>query len=328
MLQIANPVYDAVFKYLLSDEKAARLLLSAIIGREVISLDARPTELTFPYKEAGTVMRLDFTAKIRDEHGQQQIVIIEMQKAKMAKDIMRFRQYLGEQYANPNNVVQENEVGFSAPKALPILSIYFLGHTLERIKAPVLRVNRAYYDAATGEQIQEKEAFVESLTHDSIIIQIPYLSGHRRTELEQLLAVFDQSNLSMDKHFLLIEEEKLQERYQPILRRLQSAMADESLRQSMIAEDTWLGDIKDYQREIAEQAVVIQHLAGDLKEKEVNLKEKEETIQNLEVDISTYRHKLKSAVRKLAETGMSVSLIAHSFQLELEEVENILNNEN
>ncbi len=35
MLQIANPIYDVVFKYLMNDEKVAKLLLSALIGREV-----------------------------------------------------------------------------------------------------------------------------------------------------------------------------------------------------------------------------------------------------------------------------------------------------
>jgi hypothetical protein len=48
MVQIANPIYDVVFKYLMRDEKLARLLLSAIIVEEVISLTLRPTEHHFP----------------------------------------------------------------------------------------------------------------------------------------------------------------------------------------------------------------------------------------------------------------------------------------
>ena len=88
----------------------------------------------------------------------------------------------------------------------------------------------------------------------------------------------------------------------------------------MIAEDLWLDDIKDYEREIAEQAVAIQHLAGDLKEKE-------ETILNLEVDISTYRDKMKSAIRQLDKAGITRSEIAQSLQLEIVEVEGILENE-
>jgi hypothetical protein len=55
-VRIANPIYDVVFKYLLDDEKAARLLLSALLGKEVLELQFRPTEvqITDPYVEALT----------------------------------------------------------------------------------------------------------------------------------------------------------------------------------------------------------------------------------------------------------------------------------
>jgi len=36
-------------------------------------------------------------------------------------------------------------------------------------------VQRQYYDLTTGSEITEKEEFIESLTHDSFIIQIPHL---------------------------------------------------------------------------------------------------------------------------------------------------------
>ena len=44
-MHIANPIYDVVFKYLLDDEKVARLLLSALLGKEVLELQFRPTEV-------------------------------------------------------------------------------------------------------------------------------------------------------------------------------------------------------------------------------------------------------------------------------------------
>jgi len=45
-----------------------------------------------------TVYRLDFSARIKTQNGAVKQVIIEIQKAKFAADIMRFRRYLGEQY--------------------------------------------------------------------------------------------------------------------------------------------------------------------------------------------------------------------------------------
>ena len=128
---------------------------------------------------------MDFCARTTDENGKQELVIIELQKAKLASDIMRFRRYLGEQYANKENIVREPAPEYPYRKALPILSIYFLGHALDHTKAPVVRVNRRYIDAATGEQIHEKEAFIESLTHDSV-----NPSG-QLTEIEQIAQLTD-----------------------------------------------------------------------------------------------------------------------------------------
>ena len=107
IIQIANPIYDVVFKYMMDDEKVARLLLSAIIGREVVSLEFRPTEHHFPVGELLTVLRMDFSARILDENGRQELIILELQKAKLATDIMRFRRYLGGQYASKENVARE-----------------------------------------------------------------------------------------------------------------------------------------------------------------------------------------------------------------------------
>ena len=37
-MHVANPIYDVAFKYLLEDSKVAKLLLSAIIGEEILEL--------------------------------------------------------------------------------------------------------------------------------------------------------------------------------------------------------------------------------------------------------------------------------------------------
>ena len=43
-MRIANPMYDAAFKYLMDDQAAARLLVGAVLGEEVESLQALPQE--------------------------------------------------------------------------------------------------------------------------------------------------------------------------------------------------------------------------------------------------------------------------------------------
>jgi len=43
-MQIANPIYDVVFKYLMNDSKIAKIMLSSIIGETIEELDFLPQE--------------------------------------------------------------------------------------------------------------------------------------------------------------------------------------------------------------------------------------------------------------------------------------------
>ncbi|MEY3368682.1 MAG: hypothetical protein RI973_1837 [Bacteroidota bacterium] len=318
MVQIANPIYDVVFRYLMKDERLARLLLSAIIGKEVLSLEFRPTEHALSVSETLTVLRMDFSARIVDPEGRQELVIIELQKARMVSDIMRFRRYLGNQYANKENVFRDSEgEGHGSQKALPILSIYFLGEPLPRIKAPVVRVNRIYTDAATGEQIHDKEEFIESLTHDSIVIQVPYLKGHRRNELEQLLSIFDQSLATNNRKLMLIDELELPARYHPLLRKLHQAMSNPTIRETMEAEDEVVEDFRTLQRVISDKEAIIE-------EKDEALQEKDEALQEQAAIIMQQQQQLALAILKSHAAGLDIRQLSAIFSLEENEIQAII----
>ena len=250
-MRIANPIYDVVFKYLLDDEKVARLVLSALIGMEVLEVQFRPTEVQHEVPAPdGTqllVLRMDFAATLRLEDGSHKLVLIEIQKARTACDLQRFRRYLGTNYANPENVWLDAE---GKPQILPILTIYFLGEGLEAVDAPVLKINRHYVDVVTGEEIRISDPFVEALTHDSIVVQINRLNNRRRTDLEHLLEVFDQGRAARsDPHLLDILEENFPEHYQAVLRRLLRAGAEQEVRDKMDVEDDVLATLKAQARE-------------------------------------------------------------------------------
>ena len=81
-MHIANPIYDVVFKYLLEDNKVAKLLLSAIIGETIEYLGFSAQEQTVEIRHAAvdnqqnskerpplTVCRFDFAAKVKTETG-------------------------------------------------------------------------------------------------------------------------------------------------------------------------------------------------------------------------------------------------------------------
>ena len=269
-MHIANPIYDVVFKYMLDDEKVARLLLSALLGKEVLELQFRPTEVQHEAPKLDgsqlLVLRLDFAATVQLEDGGRKLVLIEIQKARTAKDVERFRRYLGTQYASRENLFTDQD---GRQQALPIVTIYFLGEGLECVDVPVLKINRHYLDVATGDQVRITDPFVEALTHDAIVVQINRLKNRRRTDLERLLEVFDQGLASRsDPHLLDILEENFPERHREVLRRLMRAVAEQDVRGKMDVEDDLLATFQDHARESSDYRQTIENNYKVIEEKD------------------------------------------------------------
>ena len=251
-MRIANPMYDAAFKYLMDDEAAARLLVGAVLGEEVVSLQALPQERAGrpspavapgepPSGEMLTVRRVDFAATVRTVGGERLRVLVEVQKARFTDEVMRFREYLGRHYADRGNY---DEGADGRRRHRPLRAIYILGECLPRTAATVLRVAREYVDGVSGERLSEREEFVEALSHDCWVVQVPLLASRRRSDLEQLLSVFDQElRVPGDRHALEVDERQIPERYAPVLRRLEGAAASVEVADSMALEDevaeTW-----------------------------------------------------------------------------------------
>jgi len=254
-MEVANPIYDVVFKYLMEDDRVAKTIIGAITGFDVLELELRPTEYSSEGEQLQnfTVYRLDFAARVKTPDGSR-LVLIEIQKAKFPTDIMRFRRYLGEQYANPTNVeFIEEPSGRKRKVADPIFSIYFLGHRLANTDAPIVRVKRSCTDASTGESLNDREEFIESLTHDSVVIQIPELREKRRNKLEALLSVFDQQlKVTPDGHIINIDEVDYPDEFSFVIRRLLQANSEPEIRKKMTIEDEVISELEERERFIAE----------------------------------------------------------------------------
>ena len=248
---IANPTYDVVFKYLMEDNAIAKLMVSSIIGEDVTWLDPKPQEYTAEKVEdkvkeiSYTVYRLDFKAKIKTADGDK-LVLIELQKASLPSDIMRFRGYMGKQYSDVNNSVEDEDTGANIP--LQIYLIYFLGKELEICDTPVLQVSPTVIDVATQRPVEAKSKFIESLNHKCWIVQISCLKQRRRNELEQLLSVFDQSNRTSDNHILNVREDDFPEKYRVVIRRLKKAASNKKMKKQMEKEDVELRYIEELER--------------------------------------------------------------------------------
>jgi hypothetical protein len=268
-IQIVNPIYDVAFKHLMEDNDIAKLILSTIIGEEIIKLDAKPQEQTNlvslesknlevknkdePTLEVGfSIYHLDFIATVRYANGTEKVILLELQKVNLATNILRFREYIGGQLANPNNINWETSKGKKIAKnAIPILPIYILGHPFSVIKyIPVVKVTRQYIDAVTGKILDSVEPFIEGLSYDSIFISIPNLDDVMRTDLEKMLNIFNQKLVMSNRQILEIEDSVVPEKFKPIILRLQKATKIKEIRQTMTYEDALKNEI-EYMREVA-----------------------------------------------------------------------------
>jgi len=251
MTKVANPIYDVVFKYLLSDNKIAKLLISDLLGVEINTLEFRPQEFTTdPDNKTLTVYRIDFKAEIVLSNGEKLVVLIEIQKAKFTTDLIRFRKYLSEQYGSKQNTIEQE----AKTIPLPIITIYFLGYGLDNNKnIPIIRVKRQYLDNHNGDLLQGKELFIETLTHDSIIVQIPALKKQRRDDLEKALSVFEVGKVQE----VSINEDVYPERYKTVIRQLLKAISDNNIRKTMDIEDEILEDLAKKERLIAKKDKII-----------------------------------------------------------------------
>ncbi len=305
-MRVANPIYDVVFKFLMGDMRIAKLILSKILDREIEELELKPTEFRKKIGFNLTVFRIDFSAVIRQPDGSRKLVLIEIQKAKLPTDIMRFRKYLGGHYQDPNNVYLTDDG--AKEKALPIICVYFLGHPLQHTTSPVVKVERSYIDAVTQEELASKEEFIESLTHDSYIIQIPRLREKRRNDLEVLLSIFDQSRqLSDSRHFLDLNEEEYPEEFQIVIRRLVKAAVEEDVCETMDLEDDILDELKSLERSILQKEKVLAEKDNVIAEKDKVLVEKDKVLVEKDKALAEKDNALLKAVQALIDSGMTES---------------------
>ena len=303
---VANPIYDSVFKYLMEDERIARTLLSALLKKNVVSVEMRPNEYSNKEEKRISIFRIDFGAKIREEDGSEHLILIELQKTWRMTETLRFRQYLGVQYENKRNVTEDGI-------PLPIVSVYLLGHKVGDIKEPVVYVSRKYLDYDSNEITEGvPDPFVESLTHDSIIVQIPYLRTSARNHLDRVLCFFDQSYTTEDPHLVNLSNRDIEdnEDMHRIVMRLANAASSPEIRHTMNIEDEIFSELENL-----DTTVLVQ------KKKII---EQGEQIAAQGEQLAAQGEQIAAAVRAFASRGLQSAEIAGIMNLSQESVEEML----
>ena len=311
MIHIANPIYDSVFKYLMEDERIAKIILSALLKKEVVDVQVRRNEYTNGTRDQVSMFRIDFGAQIRNEDGSLQLILIELQKTWLETETLRFRQYLGAHYANPENILQENNPeGY----AIPMVTVYLLGHRVGDIEEPVLYVNHKAFNYQ-GDEVSKglPNPFVDSLVHDSIIVQIPLLHGQINNKLEKVLSIFDQHRKAgFNRQVLTLEEDIYSDDSDMVyvLRRLLAAASDTKLRHDMNVEDEFFSAIENRDTAIMARDKRIQEQDFLISEQSNTITEQSNTITEQSNIINEQSDLLKKMAKSMLSNGIAIEDIA------------------
>ena len=349
MMTIANPIYDTVFKYLMEDERIARTILSALLKENIVNVEVRPHEYTNGQKEILSIFRIDFGATVLKPDGEKQLILIELQKTWLPTETLRFRQYLGVHYQNPKNIV----TGSPDRHALPMVAVYLLGHTVGEIEEPVVYVRHQafnYEDEPVTRGIPNK--FIDSLHHDSIIVQIPRLHGKINNRLDKVLSIFDQKRVCQDnQHYLNLDDKAFDTAdadMQPIIHRLMMAASNIEMRQNMNVEDEYYSIIKEQEGKLygleknlaekigqlaekdgllAEKDGQLAEKDGQLAEKDGQLAEKDGQLAEKDGQLAEKDGQLRMLVKMLLQSGQTIDAIAESLHIDIEKVKAFIQSE-
>lgn len=319
-MKIANPIYDIVFKYMMEDERIARTILSALLKMDVVAVNVRPHEYSDDNRDSLSVFRIDFGATIREADGTEKLILIELQKTWLETETLRFRQYLGVHYSNPKNMDKEGN-------ALPMVAVYLLGHKVGDIEEPVLYVShqsRDYDDNIVTRGLPNP--FVDSLTHDSIIVQIPRLHGHINNRLDMVLSIFDQTRRDENDNRLLQIDDRTYSKdveMEHILHRLTMAAADADMRHKMNVEDEYFSIIEKRDTEILMRDRELAEKNARLAEKNAQLVEKDAQLAEKQTQLAEQTDMLRKTVRMLLDAGLEIDAIASSLGQDVETVKKL-----
>ena len=328
IIHVANPIYDSVFKYIMEDERIAKTMLSALLKKEVVHVTVRPHEYSNTTRDTLSMFRIDFAATVREREGNEikdRIVLIELQKTWLNTETLRFRQYLGAQYSNKNNIRKAEDKGF----AYPMVAVYLLGHRVGNIKEPIVYVNHDVFDY-NGNVVEDgnMEPFVESLTHNSIIVQIPLLHGNVNNRLEKVLSVFDQTLVDGDtQQVLKIDEDKFADDNDMlyVLHKLTAAAANSEMRQDMNVEDEYYKAIEDRDTAIMQRDKMLKErdckmaqMDERLSQQSEQLSQQSEQLSQQSEQLSQQSEQLRNMAKALFVNGLSVEQISNMTGIDID----------
>ncbi|MDR2466241.1 MAG: hypothetical protein LBD35_02510 [Prevotellaceae bacterium] len=281
-MYIANPIYDATFKFMMEDEDTAKAFISAIINEQIRELKPAP-----PVEKANktyAICQLDFLAKLDTAAGGK-TVKVEVLKTQFSTNIMWFRRYPDilpdMRYPDENNGSEES----GKVEARQIYCIYILLGNLFGYKSgvkdiPVIEVSRKTTNGTTNgttneSQLDECNDFIDGCHCRSWIVQIPELKKPRRNELETMLCIFDRNyRVFFSDQVMNVPLMSLSEKFSPISERLMQALETQEVINQMNAEEFYIESIRYSESILAEKELLVAKNNREIAERKKELMKK------------------------------------------------------
>ncbi|MCX8481323.1 MAG: hypothetical protein ORN58_05320, partial [Sediminibacterium sp.] len=241
---ISNPIYDEVFRYLMDDLESAKIIISTLINQTILNLKPLSNDLVHLNNQKSTkdnnnsieLMRLDYSAEILNNDNTKELVTIELQKAKLRTDEIRFRKYIAENLKKTEEIITDvldpnTKLPRVIEKTYRFIPIFILNFEIEKeICDLIIQTDRNIHGVFTGKQLQGQNEFLNNLMYNLIVVQIPYINKIKECDLQndkhklalyKLFQLFNQANpADIENHSLYINEDEIPVEYARIVHRL------------------------------------------------------------------------------------------------------------
>ena len=304
MTIIANPIYDCVFNYLLTDNAIAKYFLATLTGLDITEVKKLDIPRVSSKAWQLSSYRMYFMAVVRHVvPNQEQRIVIGLYKTWLCQENCSVRQYAGDEYLDMMKAGFPED--FDGDK-LPVIAIYILAHKWQRSQEPVIYSYRRL------------NGLPEGIIPDRLIVQLPFLKEKGDNQLERMLSVFCQECCRMENgHLLQMRDEEVTDNVRLLVNRLVLAAASPGIRREMQVEDEILSEIeardtaimmKDKEIELKTQEIELK--TQEIEQKSQEIEQKSQEIEQKSQEIEQQKSILRTTVRNLSQRGMSVKDIA------------------
>jgi hypothetical protein len=185
---IANPIYNAVFKRLMRNERIAKYFFSVLFGEKITEINLDPNR-PIPEKIIYDTFRIDFWGKIQTDENKDRKLFIEVLKTEDENKFIK-SDYLYEKYTR-TEMLNGSEV------ITPMATVYIIGFEIKKIETPCLALTTEFRDEILGEKIVL--SLREPFGHTTFVIQTKKINDDDcKNPLDELLSIFKQDHFAWE----------------------------------------------------------------------------------------------------------------------------------